>query len=127
MTDDDLYLLPMNPIKIKIVLNRCHGGFNLSDEALALYANAKGYSLHKSSTHVALVDPTGDTVYQDEIPRNDPDLVKIVEELGDKASSWVSKLEVQEIDISSLFWISEYDGLETATVLRRKFQPLGQT
>ena len=48
-----------------------------------------------------------------EVPRHDPDLVRIVEELGsDKASGNCSKLEIIDIG-ENLYHIDEYDGYET--------------
>lgn len=45
--------------------------------------------------------------------RDDPDLVKVVEELGDAAGGRFSQLEVVEIPDDVEFVIDEYDGLET--------------
>jgi hypothetical protein len=53
------------------------------------------------------------TVYYRDIPRNDPALVQMVEELGsDKASGRHSELVVVEIPDDILWEISEYDGME---------------
>ncbi len=45
-------------------------------------------------------------------PRNDPDLVRVVEELGDKANGDCAKLRVVEIPDGTDFEIQEYDGNE---------------
>ena len=47
-----------------------------------------------------------------EIERNDPDLVAVVEELGEKADGRHAKLKVVEIPDDVEWEIDEYDGLE---------------
>lgn len=49
--------------------------------------------------------------YDRDVERNDPVLVQVVEELGDKASGKYSKLRVVEVD--GLYKINEYDGYES--------------
>lgn len=51
------------------------------------------------------------TWYDRNVDRNDPVLVQVVEELGDKASGKYSKLRVVEVD--GLYKIDEYDGYES--------------
>lgn len=80
---------------IKIVISRCYGGFGLSPEASALYASRSGKD-----------------VYDFEIPRDDPILVGIVEELGEAASGNFANLNVVEIPADVNWYIEEYDGLE---------------
>ena len=75
---------------MKVVINSSYGAFRLSDEAHDLYAKFKGYNLIKD----------GNDVYRDfykneeseeniidewTFDRSDPDLVKVVETLGEKA------------------------------------------
>ena len=88
---------------MKIVINSSYGTFRLSDEAHALYAKLKGYTLIKK----------GDDIYRDfykneeseeniidewAFDRSDPDLVKVVETLGEKSSHGKRcKLKVVEI------------------------------
>ena len=45
--------------------------------------------------------------------RTDPDLIKVVEELGEKANSNYSELEIVEIPNGFEYTIDEYDGMET--------------
>lgn len=49
--------------------------------------------------------------------RHDPDLVKVVETLGDKASGRYADLEIVEIDDDEKYVIDEYDGFETLITL----------
>lgn len=45
--------------------------------------------------------------------RADPDLVTVVEELGDRANTWASDLDIVEIPDGAYFEIIDYDGVET--------------
>ena len=86
----------------KIVINTCYGGFGLSDEAAAMWRAVK-----------QVADPDG--VYYYDIMRDDPDLVHIVETLGEKANSTYSRLKVVEVPmwLKEKGWtIQEYDGVE---------------
>jgi hypothetical protein len=76
---------------MKIVINRCFGGFGLSEEALALL----------------------DIEYAWDIQRNDPRLVEVVERLGKAANGACSELRVVEIPDGVEYNLSDYDGVET--------------
>ena len=80
----------------RIVINRCHGGFGLSDQALALYRSRTGQT----------------AVLDREIARDDPVLVEVVETLGAAANTRVSELAVIEIPEDVAWQIDEYDGWE---------------
>lgn len=73
---------------MKVVYNTCYGGFGLSEKAL---------------------DILGKEYYYD-IPRHDPDLVAVVEMLGEKANSRYASLAIAEV--KGPYRIREYDGLE---------------
>lgn len=83
---------------MKIVINRCFGGFGLSEQANRLYAEAKGIPVKE--------------VYEWEIERDDPDLVRIVGELGEDADGPFASLRVVDIPDDVEWFIHEYDGLE---------------
>lgn len=89
---------------MKVVINKCHGGFNLSDEGIELYGKLSGINLY--------VDGVEDyfTVYN--LNRSDPNLVQVVLTLGDKANGTHSKLKVVEIPSDVKWTIEEYDGME---------------
>ena len=82
---------------MKIVYNACHGGFRLSSQAKARYAELKGLAK---------------CPYDDEIPRHDPALVQTVEELGTQASTDVSALQIVEIPDGSWYRTDEDYGME---------------
>ena len=82
---------------MKIVINKCYGGFGLSKEAEKLYVQKKNIS----------------GPLRGDILRNDSVLVEVVETLGDKASREYSELKVVEIPDDVTDWrIEEYDGWE---------------
>lgn len=58
----------------------------------------------------------GDVVYnvdRDEVTRTDPDVVAVVESLGEKANGNCAKLKVVEIPDGVRWEIDEYDGIES--------------
>lgn len=92
----------MTPDTFKVVINTCYGGFGLSDEAEAMWREAKNI-------------PANEGVYTYDIARDDADLVRIVEELGNSADSTYSALTVVEVPmwVQQKGWhIHEYDGME---------------
>lgn len=48
-----------------------------------------------------------------DIPRDDPALVQVVEELGDKANGRHAKLTIEDVPAGALYRIDEYDGNES--------------
>lgn len=88
---------------MKIVINTCYGGFGLTQVAEARYRTESGNT----------------DISQYSIPRNDPILVNIVEELGE--DSWGSFAELKIVDIpDDVEWeIEEYDGTEWVAEVHR--------
>lgn len=80
----------------KIVYNACYGGFGLSEKAFARYKELGGL-----------------TNYDMDIVRTDPILVQVVEELGEEANHWASKLRMIALPEGTKYRIEEYDGFET--------------
>lgn len=90
---------------MKIVINKCFGGFGLSEKALEYYnelANTK-------------------VKYCNDIPRNDPHLVQVIEELGELAGKWYSELKIVDVPDDVEWYIDEYDGLETIREASREW------
>lgn len=83
----------------KIVINAQHGGFGLSEEAMQLYKRLTGIAPQS-------------ILYDREIPRDSPQLVQIVEQLGERANNWYSRLKVVEVPEGVEWHIHEYDGME---------------
>lgn len=119
----------MNPYEVaweesggwmKVVINDCYGGFSLSRKAfLELRKRAVKEALEEADYGEMYPDGSGprrdwgmgDSFCRD-IPRNHPELVRIVEEMGDKASGHLASLKIVEIPDDVSWHIKEYDGSE---------------
>jgi hypothetical protein len=84
----------------EIVINRCHGGFGLSDEARDFI---KDRALAREGKF------KGDFR---SIARDDPDLVAAVKELGDAVNDRYAELEIVLIPGDIKWTVEEYDGFE---------------
>lgn len=106
-------------VMVKVVINRCYGGFSLSREAVLrareISGNPKwGGATIKGDVHDGGYICDSDFGYTDHenIPRHDPVLVQVVEELGTEAASGMcARLMVKET-YSPAYRIDEYDGME---------------
>ena len=86
---------------MKIAINACYGSFGLSEKALALL---KQRGLDK-------VDRWGNNV-----SRDDPRLISVIEELGHEASRVGENVVIIEIPDGVTDWyIQDYDGYETVS------------
>lgn len=93
---------------MKVVINRCFGGFGLSDEAIKLYEDLSG----KKSLY-ARVD----------IERNDPILIDIIETLGiEKSNGGYAELKIVDIPDGINYTICEYDGMEWIAEAHRTWE-----
>lgn len=81
---------------MKIVINDCYGGFDISEKALKRYNELAGRNIE----------------YSDDIERHDPSLIKVVEELKEEANTDVSELKIIEIPEGISYQIEDYDGME---------------
>lgn len=148
---------------MKIVINKCFGGFSLSPLAVEQIAARKGRECYffkqdisagldsdylpmsldeaterslffsafsvpnpneilerESNWHAMTMDErkAQSAIYESievssrDYERNDPDLIAVVEELGDAANGRCAKLGIVEIPDGTDFVIEEYDGLE---------------
>ena len=84
---------------MKVVINKCHGGFSLSKEAVQ-------YILDK---HNKVVDQYAG---YNPVDRSDPALVDVVETLGEKADGGFAELKIVEVPDDVKWHIEEYDGKE---------------
>lgn len=128
---------------MKIVINRCYGGFGLSKEAVTRYVELKNLKVHYLDdefgfTYYWLIpegsDPdtqkkwsemdngeiqvseersSAEGFYPQYIERDDPILVQVVEELGSKVNDQFSELKVVEIPDDVDWVVEDYDGVET--------------
>jgi hypothetical protein len=111
----------------KIVINGCYGGFGLSDEAIVRYAEIKGINLvsqvdQYDRTHYYVDSVSDDNYFSDfDIPRDDPALIQVVEELQHDADGYAANLKIVEIPDDVEWHIAEYDGSEHVAENHRKW------
>lgn len=88
---------------MKMILNKCYGGFHLSDKAETMFAKVIGVDAEDFGYDFA------------DDYRTHPSLIAIVEELGKEAyDDEVSELVVLELSDNTTDWfVDEYDGYET--------------
>lgn len=80
---------------MKVVVNRCYGGFGLSKAGMEFMGlEWDGYGNCR------------------DLSRHDPKLVACVEQLGEKANGEHAKLSITEIPNDIEYVIEEYDGME---------------
>jgi hypothetical protein len=83
---------------MKVVINKCYGGFGISEMGQDLYKERKG-----------ITDP--DWYYRD-VERNDPVLIELIEQYGDAINGRYADLRIVEIPDGVEWQIEEYDGNE---------------
>lgn len=109
---------------MKVVINRCYGGFGLSHEAIMRYAELKGFEnfTFEEGKFFSNYYHVGDEFfYSYNIERNDPVLIQVVEELGENASGHCAELKIIEIP-DDIFWeIHDYDGRESVVESHRSW------
>jgi len=95
---------------MKLVINKCYGGFGLSELARRKYAECKGWGIDNDGF---LYDESGRIYDSDkELERHDPDLVRVVKVLGDAANGECAELKIIEIPDDVEYMILNYDGME---------------
>ncbi len=107
---------------MKIAINIDFGGFGLSDKAFESLLEKKGIQFEKAEavfgcSNYYVKGHSGEdnyfiSQYDYYTPRNDPDLIAVIEEFGDDANGWASTLKVVEIPDGVEWQIEEYDGRE---------------
>lgn len=138
---------------MKVVINKCYGGFGLSEAGYKKYAELKGITLYPEEGKFGLTTywtvPKEDrvgilsddefykasmeerkksnkrcsalTIYCNDIERDDEYLVKVVEELGEKADGDFAELAVVNIPDGVEWEIDEYDGIESIHEIHRSW------
>lgn len=110
---------------MKVVVNKCYGGFSISDKAVRRMAELKGLTLYPEVGDFGFViywtvpptqqseldydEATFDIRPED---RADPHLIQVVEELGAEANGSFANLEITEIPDDVQWEVEEYDGME---------------
>ena len=105
---------------MKVVLNKCYGGFSISKEAAQFMAD-------RGNKHAKAELNDGERWYgygytkgfDSGYDRTDKDLVEAVEVLGEKANGDLASLCVVEIPDGIEYTIEEYDGIEWIAEVHR--------
>lgn len=88
---------------MKILINKCFGGFEFSDEFIEEYTKRTGTSFYYNSNY-----------------RTANNIIELFEELGSKrSSSKLSKLKLVEIPDDVEWEVQEYDGNEWIAEVHR--------
>lgn len=96
---------------MKVVINRCFGGFGLSQQALDELRKTwpEAVKEHEGDSFYGPLYATG----QDENSfRSDPRVVKVVETLGELANGRFAGLKIVDIPDNISWHIHDYDGVE---------------
>jgi hypothetical protein len=91
-----------------IVINRCYGGFGLSDAAIAEYRKLANV-------------PDDEEFHYYDLNRDDPHLVQVVKTLGESANGSYAELKIIEVPDDVSWIIEEYDGLEKVREMSREW------
>ncbi len=109
---------------IKVAINRCFGGFGISDEAFEKLLERKGVVFDKVESESILYGANyyqaghyGDdeyyiSPYDYTENRSDPDLIAVIEEMGNESWGWAAEIGIVEIPDDVKWHIHEYDGIE---------------
>lgn len=125
----------------KIVVSTCHGGFGLSRDAFTEWCRRKDFGMVTTEDRgtfevywAVTYRPFDETpeIYDKhkhadmlisarDIQRDDPDLVAVVEEMGERANDDFSCLKIVEIPSDVSWQIDEYDGAEWVAEQHRRW------
>lgn len=93
----------------EVVINTCYGGFSLSWEA------CDAYRLKAGLPSEARISPHYD------FNRDDPNLVEVVKELGERANGMRASLQIVNIPDDVKWTIEEYEGKEWVEEVARRW------
>ena len=109
----------------RVAINRCFGGFDISDEAFEKLLERKGIAFDKvekeNSTFIGAsyykAGHAGDddhylSNYEFYENRSDEDLIAVIEEMGQASWGWAAEITIVEIPDEVKWHIHEYDGIE---------------
>jgi len=118
---------------MKIVINTDFGGFSLSDQAFELLLTRKSIKFEVEETDSFIgnayylanrphTDATYISQYEFYEQRNDPDLIAVVEQLGEAACGRYANLKIVDVPDGVEWHICEYDGMEHIAEKHRTWQ-----
>lgn len=129
----------------KLVINKCNGGFGLSEKAILRWAELKGikvyseneggfmtsyylcepeefHKLHLEANKTGDYSKTNDLYFCDSrIERDDPVLIQVIEELGEEANGIHAELAIVEIPEDVEYTIDEHCGVESVHETHRRW------
>ena len=118
---------------MKVALNKCYGGFDLSDKAherlmelgIKYYESFDDMPKHNKELYVVSSGTDRLSKYysnfSDYENRTNPLLIQVIEELGNDASGIFGNLIIVEIPDDIKWEIDEYDGIETLHEIHRSW------
>jgi hypothetical protein len=112
---------------MQVVINKCYGGFSISEEAIELYFKLKKWKLIKEEDKLFSYsihyykNKKSDKNYISNyrFKRNDKTLIKVVRKLGKKANGRFADLKIIKIPDGINWDIEEYDGIENICEIHR--------
>jgi hypothetical protein len=119
---------------MKIAINTDFGGFGLSDQAFEALLARKNIAFEvvdtdkawRGSDYYLAGRPHSDATYINSYEfynqRNDPDLIAVIEQLGEAANGHYASIKIVEIPDDIDWHIVEYDGLEHVAEAHRTWQ-----
>ena len=106
---------------MKVVINTCYGGFGLSQEALKelqrIATPDSAFIIKLDENQLLYADKNKEAGYYS--IRQDPQVVEVVEKLGNRANGKHAKLKVVEIPNGVDYVIDDDDGVERVTEYHR--------
>lgn len=115
---------------MKIAINRCHGGFGLSDMAIKHMAQIQGITLfpevdqwngitYFTTPKESRSEDYSATVFLWRIDRTDKYLIETIETLGKQANGVSADLKIVDIPDDVKWVIDSYDGSEWIAEIHR--------
>lgn len=110
----------------KIAYNSTYGGFGLSDKAFKMLLDRKGIKWEvrkgmygRNEIYKVGDGPDANPLWDHRFTENrtDPDLVAVIEELGEAANDGYSSLAIAEVPSGVRYRIDEYDGSESVMTI----------
>lgn len=111
---------------MKVAINRCFGGFGISNEAFEKLLTRKGIAFERAPAKFKIRTDEYDYYHAGHVgeddhflfdygfceDRTDPDLIAVIEEMGEAVDSWASEIAIVEIPDEVEWTLEEYDGME---------------
>lgn len=111
---------------MKVAINRCFGGFGISNAAFEKLLERKGIAYEKIPAEFQLRGDEFDYYHAGQVGkedaylseydfcdnRADPDLIAVLEEMGVAAQGGFAEIAIVEVPDDVKWHIDEYDGLE---------------